>query len=208
MNQRTQTSRTECPKQTLQSANTAQGRTHSQEETAFFWGDSSSFQISDISLTPLKGPSPATGNSTGSETSTGAFKLNPENCTVKQKPTQASSSAAGKRLEDATQTTVLRTAKNFLSNSSSLMSVQQLTELCSNSPLSSHFTCDSEIAIPQISYTSHAMQKIFSQNNKFSPPFFGSSRTASAHELIPSLLIHLQVTLLLISPNCQETLCF
>lgn len=61
--------------------------------------------------------------------------------------------------------------KTFLSNSSSLMSVQKLTEVCSNSPFFPHFISDSEIAIPQTSYASHTMHKIFSQNNSFSSPF-------------------------------------
>lgn len=61
MSQRTQISRTECPKQTLQSPNTAHVGTHSQGKTAFFWGDSSTSQIPNISLSLLKGPTPATG---------------------------------------------------------------------------------------------------------------------------------------------------
>lgn len=87
---------------------------HSQEETALFWGDSSSSQIPDISLTPFEGPYPCHRviplvlkhqlEHSNFTLKTAMWNRNqPRHPPVQQ--------ARGSR--GATQTTVIRTAKNL-----------------------------------------------------------------------------------------------
>lgn len=201
MSQRTQISRTECPKQTLQSPVTFS------RGVSFFLGWLQQFPNPRHLPHPYwKALSLPQGNSTGSETSTGAFKLHPENCTVKQKPAQASSSAG-----DAAQTTEVKTAKKASSATHPHSWVSHNSLRFAPIHLFPHISLVSQKWLSNSNFIciTHYAENILSKHFFLLLFWTGgvdSSRTAPAHEFIPSLLIHLQVKLLLMSPASQEIL--
>lgn len=210
MSQRTQISRTECPKQTLQSPNTAQGRSHILKRRELFPEVTPAVPKAQTSPSALlKGPIPATGViplvlKHQLEHSDFTLKSAPWNRNQPRHPPVQQARDSG----DATQTTDV-TAKKL---------PQQLilTHECPTThwallQFTSFLTFHLWLRNSPKLHMHHTLCRKYSPKATIFLLLFwtgsvDSSRTAPAHEFIPSLLIHLQVKLLLMSPNSQEIL--